>query len=77
MPIFEFVCTDCNNAFEVLLRGAEEAVCPTCQGRRLQKQISLPAPQGKSKSLVAGARRQAAREGHFSNYASRELPRRK
>lgn len=77
MPIFEFVCTDCNNAFEVLLRGAEEAVCPACQGRRLQKQISLPAPQGKSKSLVAGARRQAAREGHFSNYASSELPRRK
>jgi len=56
MPIFEFVCHDCAHRFEFIVRGAIEPACPACQGRRLEKQLSVfavgargntsPAPSG-------------------------------
>lgn len=77
MPIFDFVCTRCQKQFEMLVLGSTQPLCPACKSSDLQKLISMPAPPNKSKRILEGARRQAAREGHFSNYAKSELPRRK
>ena len=32
MPIFEYLCEDCGNKFEKLVRrpGADEVLCPSC-----------------------------------------------
>ena len=45
MPIFEYRCQDCGNAFEVLVlpNRAITAQCPSCQGTDLEKLISLAA----------------------------------
>ena len=77
MPIFDFFCKDCDRTFELLVRGSTLPTCPECGGDEVEKQVSLPAPQGKTSGIVARARTQAAREGHFSNYAPSERPGRK
>ena len=41
MPIFEYVCLDCNNVFETLvIRTDEEIKCPACGSTRLEKAMS-------------------------------------
>ncbi len=40
MPIFEYVCRECNHRFELLLQGSAEAACPQCQATKLEKQFS-------------------------------------
>jgi putative FmdB family regulatory protein len=75
MPIFDFRCRNCEKTFELLVRGSTEPVCPSCGGNALEKQVSLTAPQGQTAGIVARARAQAAREGHFSNYKTSERPR--
>ena len=77
MPLFDFVCKTCGSSFELLVRGSDAPVCPECGSAALEKQVSLPAQPGKTAGIVASARKQAAREGHFSNYAPSERPRRK
>jgi putative FmdB family regulatory protein len=72
MPIFDFSCDACAQTFELLVLSKGDAVCPSCGSTALTKLMSAPAPHGKSASLVASARVQAAKEGHFSNYSSRE-----
>jgi putative FmdB family regulatory protein len=43
MPIYEYVCRDCGQQFEWLLRGDEKPSCPSCGRGKLTKQLSLPA----------------------------------
>ena len=41
MPIFEYVCQDCENRFEVLVNGGSvKPHCPSCDGRKLEQQYS-------------------------------------
>ncbi|MBF0273674.1 MAG: zinc ribbon domain-containing protein [Nitrospinae bacterium] len=42
MPIYEYVCNDCEHKFELLQSiGAEAAEdCPACEGKNVQKLIS-------------------------------------
>jgi len=40
MPIFEYVCGECNHRFELLQYGSNEAACPNCQATNVEKQIS-------------------------------------
>jgi putative FmdB family regulatory protein len=43
MPIFEFVCTQCGENFEELVRSASstsEVICPKCQSQQVKKKIS-------------------------------------
>ena len=43
MPIFEFVCQECEVPFEELLRSATEVddvCCPFCESDQVAKQIS-------------------------------------
>lgn len=52
MPIFEFMCTDCNEPFEELVRSAnaiEGVDCPSCGSTHVKKMISTFA------SKVAGS----------------------
>jgi putative FmdB family regulatory protein len=40
MPIFEYVCRECNHRFELLVQGAVVPACPSCQATALEKQFS-------------------------------------
>ncbi|WP_454766043.1 FmdB family zinc ribbon protein [Cupriavidus campinensis] len=72
MPLYDYQCRDCHLQFELLVRSGASPVCPHCGGSALDKQVSAPAPPGRSKAIIASARRQAAREGHLSNYSAAE-----
>jgi putative FmdB family regulatory protein len=44
MPIFEFVCIDCGNSFDRLLRSSfamSEVECPACSGQDVKKKLSV------------------------------------
>ncbi len=41
MPIFEYICKDCNQPFEALILGSRQAECPQCHGRNLAQQFSV------------------------------------
>jgi putative FmdB family regulatory protein len=44
MPIYEYVCQECGEKFEKLVRsssGSTELVCPRCGSVRAQKVLSL------------------------------------
>lgn len=43
MPIFEFICNECGNPFEELVRSAnaiDEVICPECHSQKVTKRIS-------------------------------------
>lgn len=40
MPIFEYVCRECNHRFELLVQGATQVACPQCKTTKLEKQFS-------------------------------------
>jgi putative FmdB family regulatory protein len=43
MPIYEFVCTECNKSFEDLvfsLSKLDEVVCPACGSSQVKKKMS-------------------------------------
>ena len=41
MPLYEYVCRDCQERFERYLRSWNEDVrCPACRGERVEKQLS-------------------------------------
>ncbi len=40
MPIYEYICKDCDKHFDVLVRGSETPVCPSCKSKKLEKQPS-------------------------------------
>jgi len=41
MPIFEYVCQQCRHQFELIVNGNNKVACPSCQSRRLEKQLSV------------------------------------
>lgn len=41
MPIYEYVCLDCEKNFETLVLSSDEEVeCPDCHSKRLEKAMS-------------------------------------
>ena len=50
MPIFEYVCKECEHEFEALLFGDEKAACPKCHSQRLAPQLSVFAVAAKGPS---------------------------
>jgi len=40
MPLYDFVCRSCGHEFEALVRPAEAARCPKCDGVDLEKLLS-------------------------------------
>ena len=41
MPIFEYICKECDHRFEALVYGKEKAECPKCHARKLAPQLSV------------------------------------
>jgi putative FmdB family regulatory protein len=41
MPIFEYVCLDCQHPFEAIVSASRPAACPACQSQALDKQLSV------------------------------------
>ncbi|MEW6733796.1 MAG: zinc ribbon domain-containing protein [Acidobacteriota bacterium] len=51
MPLFDYVCQECNHRFEVLVRKSDEKIqCPKCQSEKTERQLARPAG-GKSDQL--------------------------
>ena len=48
MPIFEYVCKECQHAFEALVFGKQKAECPKCRSKKLEPQLSVFAVSAKS-----------------------------
>lgn len=72
MPIYDYQCKDCGQRFEALVRAGATPACPQCGSTSLDRQVSAPVAPGRSKSIIAAARRRAAREGHLSHYSKAE-----
>jgi len=50
MPIFEYICQECDHQFEALVFGRDKAECPKCHGRKLAPQLSVFAVSAKNGS---------------------------
>ena len=50
MPIFEYICKECEHHFEALVYGNEKAACPKCQSNKLVPQLSVFAVSAKGSS---------------------------
>jgi putative FmdB family regulatory protein len=48
MPIFEYVCKECDHQFEALVYGSQKAECPKCHSKTLEPQLSVFAVSAKS-----------------------------
>jgi putative FmdB family regulatory protein len=46
MPIYTYHCAGCGADFEKLVRNGAAVTCPDCQGRKLERRMSLPAQPG-------------------------------
>jgi putative FmdB family regulatory protein len=53
MPIFEYVCKECDHQFEALVYGSQKAACPKCHGKKLAPQLSVFAVSAKGASSDA------------------------
>ena len=46
VPIYEYVCMECESHFEELVRGDEAIACPDCAATNVSKQFSTFAVHG-------------------------------
>jgi putative FmdB family regulatory protein len=53
MPIFEYICKQCNHQFEALVYGKEKAECPKCHTTKLEPQLSVFAVSTKGSPSVS------------------------
>jgi putative FmdB family regulatory protein len=49
VPIYEYVCMECESHFEELVRGDEAVACPDCSAPNVVKQFSSFAVHGTTK----------------------------
>lgn len=52
MPIFEYVCKNCEHRFEKIVYGANKPECPSCQSKKLERQLSVFTAAGKSQRFA-------------------------
>jgi len=55
MPIFEYICKDCEHEFEALVFGNQKAECPKCHGKKLATQLSVFAVSAKAPTAAPAA----------------------
>jgi putative FmdB family regulatory protein len=41
MPLFEYACKECEQEFELLVRGNDTPECPSCHGTTLERRQSV------------------------------------
>lgn len=44
MPIYTYHCAGCGADFEKLVRNGSAVSCPGCEGKKLERRMSVPAP---------------------------------
>lgn len=75
MPMHDYRCGGCGAVFEALVRlGAPAPACRACGAPETERCVAAPAAPPRLPGVAASARRQAAREGHFSHYQRSERP---
>jgi putative FmdB family regulatory protein len=55
MPIFEYICQECDHEFEALVFGRDKAECPKCHSQKLAAQLSVFAVSAKSGASSSAA----------------------
>jgi putative FmdB family regulatory protein len=50
MPIYEYVCMECESHFEELVRADEAVTCPDCAAANVARQFSSFAVHGMAKA---------------------------
>jgi putative FmdB family regulatory protein len=55
MPIFEYICQQCDHRFEAIVLGSQKAACPKCESKRLRQQLSSFAVGGDSAKAKTNA----------------------
>lgn len=63
MPLFEFVCSNCDRPFEELVRNSgvvSEVTCPNCGSPQVKKKLSTFASRGAGSSFSFGSSSSAA-----------------
>jgi putative FmdB family regulatory protein len=53
MPLYGFICDECNSKFEELVMSAgqaDEVICPECASPKVQRQLSMIAGLGSQSS---------------------------
>ena len=53
MPIFEYICKECDHQFEALVYGKQKAACPKCHTTKLAPQLSVFAVSAKGASAAS------------------------
>jgi len=51
MPMYEYACQKCAHTFEALVFDGDTVECPECQGRKLERLLSVPARPRESQAL--------------------------
>jgi putative FmdB family regulatory protein len=46
VPIYEYVCMECESHFEELVRNGEQVACPDCSAANVKRQLSVFATHG-------------------------------
>jgi putative FmdB family regulatory protein len=54
VPIYEYVCMECESHFEELVRNGEAVNCPDCEASNVRKQFSVFATHGASEQPSFG-----------------------
>lgn len=58
MPMYEYVCSECGQSFDKMMRFSEldqQPACPTCGSQNTRKQISLFASSGSTSQVSSGS----------------------
>jgi putative FmdB family regulatory protein len=50
MPLYEYVCQDCESQAELLVQGSQQPLCPKCGSAKLTKLLSVVAAPGRDTS---------------------------
>ena len=53
MPLYDFVCRECEHVFEKLVRAGGSVSCPECHSEKVQRMLPLPARPPESASSAA------------------------
>ncbi len=53
MPIFEYICKECEKHFEAIIQGSKSPECPSCRSTELEKQLSVFAVSSNGASASA------------------------
>jgi putative FmdB family regulatory protein len=74
IPIYEYSCKGCGNAFEALVRGSSSPSCPDCDGVDLERRFSLPTVHstGTHDRALRAAKKRNARQSETRLRAQQE-----